>query len=254
MNNLLKSFPTLNYDYNPKLRDEFVKSKAILLPNKSKVLDVSAGTKPYKDFFSHCIYHSHEFKGNHTIDDTFRREDVSNKQHDFYSEIQNIPVENDSYDFILCTEVFEHIPEPINAMQELIRICKPNGKILITAPFTSGIHQEPYHFYSGFSPFFYNYLKEKFNLKISDFKSQGNLFLLQNQEIKRCLSFTHPRIVSSRENLNTFQQIKLFLHNYTLHLFKLSENNFNQYDKNNMLTSCGDINQFSIGYCVLYEK
>lgn len=256
MEQLLQNFSKHvgNKNFNPQLRDEFVHNHATNIPNGSKVLDVSSGAKPYKKFFKHCNYTSHEFDGNSNITDVFRKE-KGEKQHDIYSPIDAIPMPDNEYDFIICTEVFEHIPEPIKAMEEFVRLCKPGGNILITAPFTSGIHQEPYHFYAGFSPFFYNYLKEKYDLDITAFKSQGDIFLLQNQEIQRCLQHVHPIIQKSNILQGAYNQIKKFLYNYTLHMSNLISNQLNQYNTPEKMTELlSNVNQFTIGYCVLFKK
>ncbi len=257
MQSLIDSFVdkvNLNADFNPKIRDDFVMEVASQLPVLTQVLDVSSGTKPYAEFFAHCIYTSHEFEGNKNIIDDFRFEN-SIKKHDIYSEIDNIPVNDDAYDFILCTEVFEHIPEPIKAMKELVRICKPGGKILITAPFSSGVHQEPYHYYSGFSPYFYDYLKNAFNLNIIKFKSQGNIFLLGNQEMKRVLQFIHPLIQKNQELMEEYEKIIKFLNAYTLSMSDLCEHELKKIDNSeNMLSFYNIFNKFTIGYCVLFQK
>ena len=182
-------------------------------------------------------------------------EKIAEKQHDIYSPIGAIPMPDNEYDFIICTEVFEHIPEPIKAMEEFVRLCKPGGNILITAPFTSGIHQEPYHFYAGFSPFFYNYLKEKYDLDITAFKSQGDIFLLQNQEIQRCLQHVHPIIQENNTLQTAYNQIKQFLYNYTLHMSDLISNQLDKYNTPEKMTEMlSNVNQFTIGYCVLFQK
>jgi hypothetical protein len=54
----------------------------------------------------------------------------------------------------------------IQAIKEMTRICKKGGQIIITAPFTSGLHQEPHHYYAGFSPHFYNYVAKKYDLTV----------------------------------------------------------------------------------------
>jgi ubiquinone/menaquinone biosynthesis C-methylase UbiE len=256
MDTLLTIFnqPKIKPGFNPRIRDEFVSEIAKTLPPNTKVIDISSGAKPYQKLFQHCSYTSHEFAGNKTIIDGFRSENQP-KNHDIYSDIDNIPVEDNSFDFILCTEVFEHIPEPIQAMKEFVRICKPSGKILITAPFTSGIHQEPYHFYSGFSPFFYNYLKELYSLKIVRFKSQGDIFLLNHQEIQRCLSYVHPVIQNNSMLQDTYRSIIHFLGSYTLYMSDLVKKDMEKYDSpEHMLEVNNGINQFTIGYCVLFEK
>jgi ubiquinone/menaquinone biosynthesis C-methylase UbiE len=248
----------VNYrNFNPGLRDDFIKEIASNMPPNSKILDVSSGNKPYMNLFSHCIYTSHEFSGNINILDGSRNEtDIKNKKHDIYSDINNIPVESNSFDLVLCTEVFEHIPEPIRAMMELVRICKPSGRICITAPFTSGIHQEPYHFYSGFSPYFYNYLKRMYNLNIIAFKSQGDNFLLNHQEIGRCLQHRHTIISSNAELSKTYDSVINFLRLYTLYMSDSLKNELDKFNSPEKMLDLygGAINNFTIGYCVLFEK
>ena len=73
---------------------------------------------------------------------------------DYVSDIEKIPVKDNSFDIIICTEVLEHVPNPIGALKEMARILKKGGKLLITTPLGSHIHQDPYHFYGGFTPFF----------------------------------------------------------------------------------------------------
>ena len=43
-------------------------------------------------------------------------------------------LESDSFDLILCTEVLEHIPDPVAAMKELFRILKPGGRLILSTP------------------------------------------------------------------------------------------------------------------------
>ena len=65
---------------------------------------------------------------------------------DYVCDITDIPVSDDSFDVIICTEVLEHVPEPIKVIKEFSRILRKNGKMFITAPLGCGIHQEPYIF------------------------------------------------------------------------------------------------------------
>lgn len=65
-----------------------------------------------------------------------------------------MPPEN--FDVIICTEVLEHVCEPIEALRELCRILKPAGTILLTTPFAYPIHEPPYDF-SRLTPFFIEY-------------------------------------------------------------------------------------------------
>jgi ubiquinone/menaquinone biosynthesis C-methylase UbiE len=145
------------------------------------------------NLFSHCEYYSHEFEENKEIFDTFRGEkEKDNKKYDYQGDITNFTeIEDESFDYVLCTEVLEHTPEPIKAIKELTRICKKGGQIILTASFTSGLHQEPFHFYSGFSPHFYEYVANKYNLlKVKEIKSQGDIFKLVYKQFSNAISYS----------------------------------------------------------------
>lgn len=66
-----------------------------------------------------------------------------------------ISVSVSSFGAILWIEVLEHHPELIKGVQQLARILEPWGKLILTAPLGSGIHQDPYHYYGGYTPWWY---------------------------------------------------------------------------------------------------
>ena len=53
--------------------------------------------------------------------------DLNSPLADVKADICNLPFEDNSYDFIFCNHVLEHIPDDIKAMQELYRVLAPNG-------------------------------------------------------------------------------------------------------------------------------
>ncbi len=53
---------------------------------------------------------------------------------DVKADICNLPFEDNSYDFILCNHVLEHIPDDTKAMQEIYRILKPGGTAILQIP------------------------------------------------------------------------------------------------------------------------
>lgn len=44
-------------------------------------------------------------------------------------------IPNNSFDFVVCTEVLEHTLNPFFAVQEMKRILKPDGYLLVSVPF-----------------------------------------------------------------------------------------------------------------------
>ena len=121
------------------------------MPHGARVLDVGAGSAPYRRLFAHCDYRTQDFA--ELRDDQLRFGGYA--PIDFVCDAAAVPVADGSFDVVLCTEVLEHVPEPIAVVREFGRILAPGGRLILTAPLGSGIHQEPYHFYGGYTPFWY---------------------------------------------------------------------------------------------------
>ena len=50
------------------------------------------------------------------------------------SEVEKLPFQDDMFDIVASNQMIEHLPKPELAIKEMIRVCKPNGKLLITTP------------------------------------------------------------------------------------------------------------------------
>ncbi len=55
--------------------------------------------------------------------------------------------ERGPFDFILCTEVLEHVADWNTAFANFSRLLAPNGRILITCPHFYPLHETPYDFW-----------------------------------------------------------------------------------------------------------
>lgn len=166
-------------------RDAWIQRLSKKVKKGSKILDVGAGTVPYKKFFPHCIYKTHDFGEYQGQTKGPLLENWKYGAIDYISDISHIPAKSSSFDIIICTEVFEHIPKPIEAIKEIARLLKPGGKLFLTAPLASGLHQEPYHFYGGFTPHFYRKFLPEHNLKIIKITPTGGFFKHVGQEVHR---------------------------------------------------------------------
>lgn len=60
--------------------------------------------------------------------------DLNSPLADVKADICNLPFDDNSFDFILCNHVLEHIPDDTQAMQELFRILKPGGTGIFQIP------------------------------------------------------------------------------------------------------------------------
>jgi SAM-dependent methyltransferase len=112
---------------------------------------------------------------------------------DYRSDINDIPVPAKSFDVVLCTEVLEHVPEPIKAVKEIGRILKGGGRLLLTAPLGSFLHQEPQHFYGGFTPHWYRKFLTQAGFEIESIEPNQGFFSWFGQEAVRFSTLIEPQ-------------------------------------------------------------
>ena len=149
------------------MRDRWVKAEAAKLPAGSRVLDAGAGASKYRPFFAHCRYETQDF---------CRYEGPLVKYLEpinYVCEITRIPLPDASLDAVLCTEVLEHVTDPMAVLKEFGRLLKPGGKLLLTAPVVCGLHMEPYHYYSGFTQHWYRHWLPECGFVVHNLVPQG---------------------------------------------------------------------------------
>jgi SAM-dependent methyltransferase len=60
--------------------------------------------------------------------------DLNSPLADVKADIRNLPFKDNSFNFILCNHVLEHIPDDTQAMQELYRVLAPGGTAILQIP------------------------------------------------------------------------------------------------------------------------
>ncbi len=58
-----------------------------------------------------------------------------------------VPFQDERFDTILCTDVLEHLEEPLKALHEAFRILTRGGHAIATVPLYWHLHEEPRDFY-----------------------------------------------------------------------------------------------------------
>ena len=117
-----------------------------------KILDFWCWQKPYKKLF--------DYKQYVWLDIQESWHDHINENIDVYYDWKKIPFEDECFDAILASEVFEHTFNIDIVLSELHRTLKKNGNILITIPFVIWEHEVPYDF-GRYTSFWIRHLLEK---------------------------------------------------------------------------------------------
>jgi SAM-dependent methyltransferase len=96
-----------------------------------RVLDVGCGVKPYYPYFA-------------TVASAYVGVDVvPNPAAELLGPVEALPVEEASFDVVLCTQVLEHCDEPAQAVRELRRVTAPGGRVLCSTHGVQVYHPSP---------------------------------------------------------------------------------------------------------------
>jgi len=221
---------------NESTRVKWIEETLKKIPAGSTILDAGAGESQFKRLCGHLKYIAQDFGQYSGEGDVGLQMGTWDNSHlDIVSDILAIPLPDHSVDAIMCTEVLEHIPDPLGAIKEFSRLIKPGGYLLITAPFASLTHFAPYHFASGLSRFFYEKHLPDNGFQITDLQLNGNFFEYVAQENRRIKSVA---LKYTGKKLSFFQKI-------IIHLNLLILKNLSKRDKGSSELLCYGVHVFA---------
>lgn len=79
----------------------------------------------------------------------------------FVADAHNIPLSDESVDFVIIQAVLEHVLEPIKVVDEIHRVLKHDGVVYAETPFLQQVHEAAYDF-TRFTESGHRYLFKKF--------------------------------------------------------------------------------------------
>lgn len=123
---------------------EAVKRAALLF--SGDVLDIGCGYMPYREI----VLATPGVKKYIGLD--FKKNDIYRNKPDLTWDGRTIPLQDNTVQSAMATELFEHCPEPELVMKEIVRVLCPGGILFFTIPFLWPLHDVPYDQYR-YTPF-----------------------------------------------------------------------------------------------------
>jgi SAM-dependent methyltransferase len=99
--------------------------------DRYRVLDVGCGAKPYEPLFAP---YASAYVGVDPVD---------NQRAELKGSVEALPVDDGTYDVVLCNQVLEHCDDPSRAVSELHRVTAPGGRVLASTHGVMAYHPSP---------------------------------------------------------------------------------------------------------------
>jgi len=177
--------------------------EAILEYAHGKLIDLGCGDTPLKKIIESKVS---EYD---TLDVEQRTENVK-----FISDIQDMGVvESGTYDTAVCLEVLEHVRNPSRALDEINRILKDNGYLILSVPHLSRLHEVPHDYYR-YTKYALNYLLQESGFEVLSIKDRGGMCSFIGHQVSTfflCSTWHIPVVRQIMFFLNKFLSVKLCL-------------------------------------------
>jgi SAM-dependent methyltransferase len=158
---------------------------AIAPRTRGRLLDVGCGDKPYEDIFRPYVteYVGVEYAA--TFDATAASGRSSKP--DVYYDGKTLPFEAKSFDTVLSIQVLEHTPSPQQILNEIGRVVRDDGIVVVCAPFSFRLHEEP-NDYFRYTPHGLRTMFEAAGLTMEGVWSQGDLWSVLGHKLNSYLA------------------------------------------------------------------
>ena len=165
-----------------------------------KCLDFGCGIKPYQKLFNTTEYVGVEIE-------------AENKKADIvYYDGKTIPFEDETFDCIMCSQFFEHIPNLQEIAKELNRVLKKDGYILLTIPFIYPEHLQPYDF-RRFTSFGINSFMNDNGFSVIKVEKSGNY--IQTITQMKNVYFNEKLFEKQKNPMMIIKKFLIFITNFT---------------------------------------
>ncbi len=153
---------------------------------RGRLLDVGCGDKPYEEafrpFVSEYIGIEHE-----AVFQTTAASSAARKP-DLTYDGRTLPFPDASFDTVLSIQVLEHTPHPQRLLGEMARVLKRDGILMLSAPFSGRLHEEP-HDYFRYTPHGLRAMCAEAGLEVTEVWQQGTIWSVIGHKLNTFLAF-----------------------------------------------------------------
>lgn len=166
-------FKDLSYSVRRYFIDDFFARKVMKFGKDGRILDMGGKKKNKRGQFNLDNY-----------DLAVEYANIDKKtEPDFLCNISKIPVPDNTYDGIICSEVLEHVKKPEDVIKEAYRTLKPGSILLLCVPFMCHIHADPYD-YGRYTDYFWEVVLSEAGFTDIEIEKQGLFFNVLANMIK----------------------------------------------------------------------
>ena len=165
--------------------------KAVAPKTHGRLLDVGCGEKPFESIFRPYVteYVGVEYTPTFGATQTSAR----STKPDFLYDGKTLPFEAQSFDTVISIQVLEHTPDPQHLLNEMARVVKKDGVVLVCVPFSFRLHEEPNDYFR----YTLHGLRSMFDtagLRVDEVWSQGDLWSVLGHKLNSYLAFRVARL------------------------------------------------------------
>lgn len=112
-------------------------------------LDVGSGTKPYEHLVAP---HAERYLGldlppRPSIERRITGAERRRRSVDIYGSALHLPFSDETFGAVVSFQVLEHVPEPQRMMQEISRVLRAGGHLILSTPQMWHVHEAPHDYY-----------------------------------------------------------------------------------------------------------
>lgn len=163
-----------------------------------KLLDVGCGDKPYLEIFRPHVSEYLGIENESTFNKTAAT--LAGSQPDYLYSGDRLPFDDGSFDTVINVQVLEHTDRPQELIGEMARVLKRGGSLILAAPFSFRLHEEP-HDYFRYSPHGLAAMCREAGLAVGHVEQVGSLWSLVGHKLNSYLALNVARMGAAAQQM-----------------------------------------------------